>query len=211
MVTDNIFAIWWDPKFDHAYDTRPLLEKLISVRNDCLENLKMSDPPNPGQDIFYNVYIHHNEPGEQDIFPNGWALGQGTDQYRLPFLTVPHGSLDSQSIYHEGFHIFQYSSNSPGFAYSADTQWYTESSAQWYMANYFPKDRMTYAQAGAIIGNPQLALWHSFGNEAPDDPNANDGRPGWMYGVRQYGMHMLLMFLTEVKGIDRVGNRLAQQ
>ena len=26
-------------------------------------------------------------------------------------------------------------------------------------------------QAGAIIGNPQLALWHSFANEAPEDPN----------------------------------------
>ena len=24
-----------------------------------------------------------------------------------------------------------------------------------------------------------------------------------MYGVRQYGMHMLLMFLTEVKGVER--------
>ena len=28
-----------------------------------------------------------------------------------------------------------------------------------------------YFQAGAIIGNPQLALWHSFANEAPEDPN----------------------------------------
>ena len=24
-------------------------------------------------------------------------------------------------------------------------------------------------QAGAILGNPQLALWHSFNNEAPGD------------------------------------------
>ena len=64
------------------------------------------------------------------------------------------------------------------------------------------------------MGNPQLALWHSFSNEAPEDPNvgevaaaagvhctavqAGDGRAGWMYGVRQYGMHTLLMYLTEV-------------
>ena len=26
---------------------------------------------------------------------------------------------------------------------------------------------------------------------------------GWMYGVRQYGMHQLLMFLTEVKGVEK--------
>ena len=40
-------------------------------------------------------------------------------------------------------------------------------------------------RAAAIVGNPQLALWHSFGNQAPDDPSSSDGRPGWMYGVRQ--------------------------
>ena len=101
-----------------------------------------------------------------------------TDPYGLPFLTVPYGSLTSPSIFHEGYHIFQYSANSPGFAYSGDTQWYIESSAQWYMANHFPFDIMTYPQAGAIIGNPQLALWHSFNNEAPDDPGAGDGRAG---------------------------------
>ena len=61
---------------------------------------------------------------------------------------------------------------------SGDTQWYIESSAQWYMANHFPYDIMTYPQAGAIVGNPQLALWHSFSNEAPEDPGAADGRPG---------------------------------
>ena len=60
------------------------------------------------------------------------------------------------------------------------------------MANYFPDETMTFVevflfflkstlnilliknifyQAGAILGNPQLALWHSFANEAPEDPN----------------------------------------
>ena len=59
-----------------------------------------------------------------------------------------------------------------------------------------------------------LALWHSSSNEAPEDPNvggaataagvrctgvqARDGRAGWMYRVRQYGMHTLLMYFTEV-------------
>merc|ERR1712055_848503 len=50
---------------------------------------------------------------------------------------------------------------------------------------------------------PQLALWHSFSNEAPGDFGSAEGRPGWMYGVRQYGMHTLLTYLTEVAGIDR--------
>ena len=93
-----------------------------------------------------------------DDFPNGWAFGQGTDPYGLPYLTVPSTGMYSTTMYHEGFHIFQYNSNSPGFGYSGDTQWYTESSAQWYKAEYAPDDIMTYVQAGAIVGNPQLAL-----------------------------------------------------
>ena len=123
---------------------------------------------NTGQGFFYNVYIHHDE---NDPFPSGWAFGQGTDPFGLPFLTVPSKGMYDQTIYHEGFHIFQYNANSPGFAYSGDTQWYIESSAQWYMANYFPNEVSTFVEAGAILGNPQLALWHSFANEAPEDPN----------------------------------------
>ena len=33
----------------------------IFCRDDCLNNLGMADPPNPGQGFFYNVYIHHGQ------------------------------------------------------------------------------------------------------------------------------------------------------
>ena len=115
VATRGVFAIWWDPVFDHGGDAEPLFEILEYIRDDCLYSLGMADPPNPSKGYFYNVYIHH---GDQDLFPNGWALGQGTDPYGLPFLTVPHGSLLSHSIYHEGFHIFQYLANSPGISCS---------------------------------------------------------------------------------------------
>ena len=90
-----------------------------------------------------------------------------------------------------------------GFAYGGDSQWYIESSAQWYTVKTFRDDRNLYVEAGAIVANPHLALWHSFQNHAPNDPASDAGRPGWMYGVRQYGMHTYLMFLTEVMGVDR--------
>lgn len=173
VVTHGIFAVWWDPLFDHGADSQPLFETLSMIRDDCLTNLGMADPPNPAAGFYYNVYIHH---GQDDQFPEGWALGQGTDPYGLPFLTVPHGYVRHQSIYHEGFHIFQYMATSPGFAYSADSQWFVETAAQWYMANYFLEEKNTFNSAGAIVGNPQLALWHSFSNEAPEDPNHADGR-----------------------------------
>ena len=34
---------------------------MMTTREDCLSNLGMADPPNPGRGNFYNVYIHHNE------------------------------------------------------------------------------------------------------------------------------------------------------
>ena len=48
VVTKSIFAVWWYQQFDHASDADVLLEKLIEVRSDCLNNLGMEDPPNPG-------------------------------------------------------------------------------------------------------------------------------------------------------------------
>merc|ERR1712106_935353 len=205
LFTKNIFAIWWDPAHDHSGDAEPLADILIRIRDDCLLNLGMMDPPNPKKGFYYNVYIHH---GEDDLFPSGWVMGQGTDPFGLPFLTLHFGGMGlatggSQTVYHEGFHIFQYDQNSPGFAYSGDSMWYTESSAQWYTVSRFREDRGLCVQVGAIVANPQLALWHSFHNHGPNDPASNEGRPGWMYGVRQYGMHTYLMFLTEVAGVER--------
>ena len=78
--------------------------------------------------------------------------------------------------------MFQYRATSPGFAYAGDSMWYIESSAQWYTATKAPTDIGLFVQAGAIVANPQLALWHSFHNHGPDDPASNEGRPGWMYG-----------------------------
>jgi len=194
VVIEGIFAIWWEPGFDHAQDSLYMLEKLQEIREECLMDLGMADPPNPAAGYYYNVYIHH---GEADSFPNGWANGQGTDSFGMPFLTLPEGAhIDHGNLCHEGFHIFQYSANSPGFAYQGDSQWYIESTAQWYQAKTLPDGVMTYVEAGAIIGNPQLALWHSFSNEAPGDPT------DWMYQVRQYGMHTYLVYLTEFAGVD---------
>ena len=193
--TSGIWAIWWSPEFDHQADAEWLVEHLNGVRCWSLTELGMADPPNPAAGVFYNVYIHH---GEEDDFPEGWGNGQGTNSAGLPFLTLPNGAhLDPGNVDHEGFHVFQYTANSPGFAYSGDSQWYIESSAQWYSSWRNPTGEMTFVEAGAIDGNPQLALWHSFSNEAPGDPT------DWMFQVRQYGMHTYLYYLTEVAGVSR--------
>ena len=206
VVTRDIFAVWWYPQFDHTEDANVALDKLIAVRNDCIDNLGMADPPNPGNGNFFNIYIHHDD---KDDFPNGWAQGIGTDKFKNPFYTMPGANgMYSRSIYHEGFHIFQYTGSrdpeNPGFAYHGDTMWYVESSANWYMAQWY-KGEKAYITAGTIVANPHLALWHGKDNMSPLDPvvpghyNASE----WMYGVRRYGMHTLLSFLTDVKGVDK--------
>jgi hypothetical protein len=193
--TSGIWAIWWSSEFDHQADAEWLVNHLNGVRCWSLTEFGMADPPNPDAGVFYNIYIHH---GADDDFPEGWANGQGTNTAGFPFLTLPNGAhLDPGNIDHEGFHVFQYTANSPGFAYSGDSQWYIESAAQWYAAWRNPTGEMTFVEAGAIDGNPQLALWHSFSNEAPGDPT------DWMFQVRQYGMHTYLYYLTEVAGVSR--------
>ena len=46
VVTDGIFAIWWAPQFDHTDDAPIMFEQFNAVRDDCLLNLGMRDPPN---------------------------------------------------------------------------------------------------------------------------------------------------------------------
>jgi hypothetical protein len=194
VETDDIFAIWWDPRFDHSNDLPTLFQWLKDIRTDCVDNLGMADPPNPSAGYYYNVYIHH---GDQDILPNGWGNGQGTDKFGMPYLTLPEGAhLEYGNVLHEGFHIMQYSANSPGYIYSGDSQWYVESAAQWYAAEKEPNGIYTFIEAGAIVANPHLALWHSFSNEAPGDP------VDWLFQVRQYGMHTYLYYLTKVANVN---------
>ncbi|MEN1785406.1 MAG: DUF6055 domain-containing protein [Bacteroidota bacterium] len=188
VVTDDIFAIWWDPRFDHSKDTDEMFALLKSIRTKCLKDLGLADPPNPFMGYYYNIYIHH---GPEDLFPEEWGNGQGTDRYRMPYLNLPDGAhLDKLNLFHEGFHIFQYNANSPGYEYNGDSQWFIEATAQWFMATNNLDEEGAFIEAGAITANPQLALWHSFENEAPGDTT------DWLYQVRQYGMHTLLYYLT---------------
>ena len=155
--------VWWDKKFDHSHEADVLLDALLTIREDCLMNLGMADPPNPASGHFYNVYLHHSGQ-DGDSLGKTWGNGQGTDPYRLPFLTIRYQDYDSDVVDHEGFHVFQYERNSPGFKHRDDSTWYIETSAQWYRA-YKNPDGAFYLDSGVIIGNPQLALWHSFYNQ----------------------------------------------
>jgi hypothetical protein len=197
VVTDDIFAIWWDPAFDHSADVETMFKWLKEIRTDCKTNLGMADPPNIPAGHFFNVYIHH---GTDDLFPNEWNNGVGTDSFGLPYLALPDGyHLDFQNVNHEAYHIFQYSQNSAGFAYSGDSQWFTEASANWYASiRDVEQQYNSFGASDAVAANPQLALWHSWGNAAPEDTK------DWLFEVRQYGLNSWLYYLTYVKMVDNL-------
>ncbi len=194
LVTQGIFAIWWDPQFDHAADAQVLFQTLEFIREDCLTNLNMQDPPNPDAGYYFNIYIHH---GANDQFPDGWANGVGTDVYGMPFFTVPYGlATDYNNTLHEGFHIFQYSGDSPGYVYSGPSGWYVEASAQWYVTIHNPNDDYIFFESLAKAQNPQLALWHFYYYTAPGDFT------GWLWGIQPYGLQSYMYYLSVIKGVN---------
>ncbi len=187
-ITDGIYIIWWDNEFDYEEDALEMLTKMNPYRDYCLSVLEMSDPPNPLDGYYYNVYLHNG----MDDFPDGWGNGQGTDSNGYPFLTIPFGAhLDWVNVAHETFHIFQYNATSPGFVYSGDSQWYIEASANWFAALQNPTVDAAFVEAESLIRLPQVPLWLSFDN-FPDDYPEN-----WQRYVHQYALALFLYYLSE--------------
>ena len=76
-----------------------------------------SNPPNPARGYYVNVYLIERQ---QNIVPSQ-ATAVHTDPYNLPYVTliVDVDCCDSDSVYHEGFHVFQWAGSqmTPGFDY----------------------------------------------------------------------------------------------
>lgn len=190
-MTRGPFIVWWDNNWNMAADADEMLDSLLAYRDDCINNLGMQDPPNPPAGHYYNVYIHR----QNDVFPGGWGNGQGTDQNGFPYLTLPVGAHnDWINVSHEGFHVFQYSATSPGFAYSGDSQWYIEAAANWYTAHRYPTESRAFLEAESLVRLPHVALWLSFDNFPSSYPQ------NWQRYVHQYAMALFLHYLTESAG-----------
>ena len=194
--SQGVFIVWWDKKFDYATQAAATIKTLAAVRDECLGTYQMSDPPNPLAGFYYNVYLHNGS----DLFkPQGWAMGQGTDENRYPFLTIPIGyaTTGNSGLQHEGFHIFQYKANSPGFVYRGDSQWFIEATANWYAVTKHPQSNEGYITASAVTANPQVTLWYTFENREPGDKN------NWQRCNHLYGMHTFMNYLTDVRKVPQ--------
>lgn len=194
-IKGDIFAVWWDKNYDYREGATNVLNSLINTRKTCLNTFGMDDPK--GTDMYYyNVYIHDNGP---DLFPDDWAQGQDTDNDGYPFLTIPVRltSPDYHGHIHEGFHIFQYNANSPGFKYSGDSQWFIEATANWFVNITYHDDIDGFICGQAVTAIPHVPMWYSFENKKPGDKSS------WLRDDHQYGMNTFLYYLTEVCKVPR--------
>ncbi|MAZ73063.1 MAG: hypothetical protein CMC70_07925 [Flavobacteriaceae bacterium] len=187
-VTEGIYIVWWDNEWDYEADALELLTYMQPYRDYCLDILDMQDPPNPTDGFFYNVYLHHGE----DDFPSWWGNGQGTDSNGYPYLTLPIGAHnDWVNVAHETFHVFQYSATSQGFAYSGDSQWYIEASANWFAAIQNEGVAGAFLEAESLVRLPHVALWLSYDNFPNNYPE------NWQRYVHQYALALFLYYMSE--------------
>ncbi len=195
VYEQGMWAIWFDPAFFTFADAQITADGLDSARCAALTDYGMRWPANIAAGVRFNVYLH--VPGEDDGFGDyGWGNGVGENDAGLPFMTLPRGvTADLDNLSHEGFHVFQWEATSPGYVNDGDSGWFTETSAQWFMAERNPDGVDIHTTASTIAGNPQLALWHGFYNPEPKDP------VHWMTDNRQYGMHLFIRYLGEVWGL----------
>lgn len=190
VYTTGPWAIWYSPDiftFEEAVETGELLN---TARERAVQDYGMPDAVSISEGVYTNVYLH--DPTTDDGLPDGWSNGVGTNVFDQPYITFPLGAgVDVRNVAHEAFHIFQYTATSPGFAYEGDSQWYIEATAEWFSIEAAPGAEDIYATAGAIAGQPHLALWHSFENARDTDP------VHWMTEARQYGMHLFIEYLVQ--------------
>ncbi|NET38520.1 MAG: hypothetical protein F6K19_42090, partial [Cyanothece sp. SIO1E1] len=198
IQTGDVFAVWWDPAFNEiAADVPEVLEYLTDVRKDAMDSLGFGQLYSTRDGYFANVYIHVPE---EDRFPDYFGNGVGFSGLGIPYLSMPLGSHnDRTNIFHEGFHIMQSSTEYLVVDDNIDAIWIIEASAEWYQASRNTDNPRAFIVAGAVYANPHFALWHLPDSGRPEDPDDND----WLYGVRQYGMSVLLYYLTNVKSVDR--------
>jgi len=196
-MTRSIYIVWWDKDFDYGAQVDVLLDSMISYRNTCLDSMAMMDPPNTIDGYYYNVYIHTPGNSEGYFYNYNWGNGQGTDFNGYPFLTLPNGVLsDWLNNAHETFHIFQYNANAPGFAYSGDSQWYIEASANWFAAKQNITADRAFVEAESLVRLPHIPLWLSYDNFPSSYPS------NWQRYVHQYALALLLYYFTEEAGIS---------
>ena len=195
VYEQGMWAVWYNPAFFAPADARITVELLESARCAALTDYGMRWSSNLAAGVRVNVYLF--VPGEDDGFgDDSWGNGVGGNDVGMPFMTLPRGAhTDPDNLNHEGFHVFQSESKSPGYSNDGDSGWFTESSADWFRAERNPDGANIQTVASTIAAMPHLAMWYGSYNREPKVP------VHWMTENRQYGMNLFLRYLGEVWGL----------
>ena len=195
-VTQDIFAVWWDKDFDYTAQASSLLDDMVSYKEACINEYGLQLPQSPIDGYYVNVYLH-GDGGFYDMY--GWGNGLGTDTNGYPYLTLPYWIIsDNLNTAHETFHVFQHNASSPGFAYTGDSQWYTEATANWFAAIQNIELDRAFIESEALVRIPHVPLWLGWSNFPSSYPN------NWQRQVHQYGLGLFIYYLTDVKDVSRL-------
>ena len=80
--------------------------------------------------------------------------------------------------------------------YSGDSQWYIEASANWFATTRNPLEPRNFLEGESLVRLPHVPLWLSYDNFPVYYPE------NWQRYVHQYGLAMLLYYLSEEANIS---------
>lgn len=193
-MTNGPFCVWWDNSYPAPEFVIDFLDRLVEFRVECLGELGLQDPPAVEDGNFINYYLHESG----DVFPAYFGNYVGGDIYGNAFATIPKWlHWDFSNAAHETFHIFQYAHTSPGYDYTADGQWFTEASANWFKVLNYPDEVRAFVTLEILAKLPHVPLWYGWNNRPDDHPE------NWQRENHQYALGYFLYYLTEVKGVSR--------
>jgi hypothetical protein len=199
VITGDIFAVWWDKKWNLAKDAQIILDTLITIRQDLIENYGMMDPPNPSAGYYVNIYFHQPGP-DNDNYPDYWDGLVSWDMYEMPFMALGNwyeGEGPSiLTLYHEAIHLYQTSSIAPKFQYSEENNgfWYMETLANWYTVKNFESSGYMLYNLYAI---PYEAMWYVHAvNAHPLEPD------NWQRNSRHYAFDTFLRYLELAEDVS---------
>ena len=215
LASEN-FIVWWDKDFNFLHQSILLLETFEDIYNICKNNgwgvpySRIVDGLS-AENHLMSLYIYDNGNNNDIIYSSGNARCCGTGGNELE--GIPYSGylqnwflLDNNDeyyieeggrmlMYHEGFHMMQFSTPEPSFVYSGDSSWWTESSARWFERTYGLPDwsgnwGTKYHSLCTQLLQPQVSLWR------------HNGSKDWSYGMNGYEKGELLRYLIQYNHVS---------
>jgi hypothetical protein len=184
VVFSEHFALKWGPDLELddsvAATVIEVLEEVLAIETGAL-----AFPPPDGNDLyFFNVYVGDSgDPAPPSLDVAGYFAH---DEMGAPYLVFNPAALDDEVLPSVAAHELVHALQAAGgrFAYTAETAWFAEATAEWAIAQVFPDDPAVGSLGFGMTLAPHLALDHY----EPFDDGAGVG-PYHPYGAFLFFQH----------------------